>query len=154
MFFDNYQTLCIKKGVSPSAAAKEIGVNPSSMTGWSKGALPRMATARRIADYFGVTTDDLMNSDNIEERYEVAQMLQELNKRNVEQKSSDLMQFRSVFEGGKTSYDSFLEAQQKHVRKDMTEDEQALLDLLRKAPAIKRLKAYAAAIKALTEDDD
>lgn len=150
MFFDNYQTLCIKKGVSPSAAAREIGVNPSSYTGWSKGSLPRMATVRKIADYFGVTTDDLMNSDNIAERYEIAQTLREMNERNPERKKKAIEQILSLYDVSTSSEDQPM----KQVRTETSEEEQALIDMLRKASAVKRLKAYAAAIKALTEDDD
>lgn len=129
MFFDNYQALCIKKGVSPSAAAKEIGVNPSSMTGWSKGALPRMATARKIADYFGVTTDDLMNSENIVEKYEIDQELRKVNERNSEQKEKP-----TVTSGS-----------------ELSPDEIVLIKLYRASSPERRALAFEEALKILKE---
>lgn len=39
-------------------------------------------------------------------------------------------------------------------REKYTADEVALIDMLRKAPAVKRLQAYAAVLKVLNEDDE
>ena len=54
MFYDKYVHLCSKKGLSPSAAAEEMGYQRSVVTRWSKGTAPRDATMHRVADYFGV----------------------------------------------------------------------------------------------------
>lgn len=55
MFYDKYVTACQDKGISPSKAAEEIGLNKASVTNWKKnGYTPRADVLRRIADYFGV----------------------------------------------------------------------------------------------------
>lgn len=59
MFFNNFVDLCNKKRISPSAAAEEMGFKRSVVTRWSQGTQPRQATLQRIADYFGVTVEEL-----------------------------------------------------------------------------------------------
>lgn len=59
MFYDNFVRLCNEKGLSPSAVAVKVGVDKSAATRWSRGAEPRYATLMRLADYFGVTMDEL-----------------------------------------------------------------------------------------------
>ena len=59
MFYNNYVDLCNKRGVSPSAAAEEMGFHRSDVTRWSKGSPPRQATLQRVADYFGVPINGL-----------------------------------------------------------------------------------------------
>ena len=59
MFWDNYYNLCSQKGISPNAAAKEMKISSGAVTEWKKGREPQMATIKKIADYFGVTVDDL-----------------------------------------------------------------------------------------------
>lgn len=55
MFYDKYVAACQDKGISPSKAAEEIGLNKASVTNWKKnGYTPRADVLRRIADYFGV----------------------------------------------------------------------------------------------------
>jgi transcriptional regulator with XRE-family HTH domain len=59
MFYDKFVRLCNERGVSPSSVAVKVGVDKSAVTRWSKGAEPRYPTLMRIADYFGVSMDDL-----------------------------------------------------------------------------------------------
>lgn len=59
MFYYNYVNLCNRKGISPSAAAEEMGFHRSDVTRWSKGVNPRQATIQKVADYFGVSFDEL-----------------------------------------------------------------------------------------------
>ena len=54
MFWNNYCKLCSNKGLSPNAAAKEIGISSGSVTEWKKGRAPHIGTLKKIADYFGV----------------------------------------------------------------------------------------------------
>ncbi len=61
VFYDKYANLCKEKGISPSKAAEEIGINKASVTNWKKrGYTPRAEILHRIADYFGVTVDYLL----------------------------------------------------------------------------------------------
>lgn len=64
MFFDVFQALCNKKGVSCKKAAEDIGLSNSITTKWKKtGATPGGETLNRIATYFGVTTDYLLGKE-------------------------------------------------------------------------------------------
>ena len=66
MFYKNYLMYCQKVGKSKTAVAKQIGVTSKSVTGWQNGSIPRNGTLKKLADYFGVTVDDLL-SDNKKE---------------------------------------------------------------------------------------
>lgn len=59
MFFQNYLRLCNKHGISPSAAALEMGISKPTVTRWKKGGTPNDATLQRIADYFSVPVSSL-----------------------------------------------------------------------------------------------
>lgn len=60
MFWNNFEALCAKKGVSYNAAAADVGVRSSgTVTGWKNGAKPRGPVLKRLADYFGVTVEEL-----------------------------------------------------------------------------------------------
>lgn len=60
MFYTNFVKLCNQKGVSPSAAAEEMGFQRSVVTRWSKGVAPRAATVEKVADYFEVASEELL----------------------------------------------------------------------------------------------
>lgn len=60
MFWDNFVTLCNQKGKSPNGACAELGFSANTATKWKQGSVPRDTTLRKIADYFGVTVDDLL----------------------------------------------------------------------------------------------
>ena len=61
MFFDVFQALCTKKGVSCKKAVDEIGLSNSIATKWKKsGATPKGETLNKIAEYFCVSTDYLL----------------------------------------------------------------------------------------------
>lgn len=61
MFFDRYCELCKQKGISPSRAAIEMGINKGTVSVWkNKGTSPQAAQLQKIADYFNVSTDYLL----------------------------------------------------------------------------------------------
>lgn len=60
MFYKNFLKLCNSLEKSPSAVASEIGIAKTCVTRWEKGSKPRDATLRRIAKYFGVSTEALL----------------------------------------------------------------------------------------------
>ena len=62
MFYENFAFYCTKIGKSESAVAKDVGITSKSVTGWKNGALPRNSTLKKLADYFGVTVDELMGT--------------------------------------------------------------------------------------------
>ena len=59
VFYDNFLNLCNERGVSPSAAVVEMGFQKSVVTRWKKS-IPTDANKRKIAQYFGVTVEELM----------------------------------------------------------------------------------------------
>ena len=63
MFFDVYNALCRKKGLSANAVAKVLSISSGSVTEWKKGRTPQNATLKKIADYFEVTTDFLLGKE-------------------------------------------------------------------------------------------
>ncbi|WP_102050203.1 helix-turn-helix domain-containing protein [Pygmaiobacter massiliensis] len=67
MFFDNYCELCKIKGKSPTGAALEIGLSRSAVSAWRNTTrLPQAAQLQKIADYFGVTIDQLLDGEQKE----------------------------------------------------------------------------------------
>ena len=73
MFYDNFVRLCAKENISPSAAAEEMGFYRSVVTRWGKGGNVRKATLERVANYFGVTVDDLIGDDSAQKEKPTAQ---------------------------------------------------------------------------------
>ena len=64
-FFEQFVALCKSKGVSPNYVAREIGASSGSVTAWKQGTLPRSATLAKLADYFGVSTDQLLGNGKV-----------------------------------------------------------------------------------------
>ena len=64
MFWDNFVLLCDRAGKSPNAVAAEIGFKSTgTVTGWKDGKIPYERNLKKIADYFGVTVDYLLNGE-------------------------------------------------------------------------------------------
>lgn len=60
MFYDRFFELCQRKGVTPTKVARDLGLRQSTVSMWKKqGTTPKYDTVNKLADYFGVTTDDL-----------------------------------------------------------------------------------------------
>lgn len=64
MFKENFIRLCNNKKVSPSAACRAVGIAPATFSCWTENTVPRKATLIRIADYFGVSEEELLSSDS------------------------------------------------------------------------------------------
>lgn len=62
MFYENFDALCTKSGKSKSEVTEAIGLTAKSCTGWKNGAEPRKGTLKKIADYFGITVEELMGT--------------------------------------------------------------------------------------------
>ena len=61
MFYDVFKQLCDAKGISCNKAALEIGLSNATPTKWKKtGAVPSGETLQRIADYFQVSVNFLL----------------------------------------------------------------------------------------------
>ena len=63
MFWSRFIGLCNEAGKSPHAVAPACGVKSSgTVTGWSKGSIPRTPVLHKLADYFHVTADYLLGT--------------------------------------------------------------------------------------------
>ncbi|MEG2096744.1 MAG: helix-turn-helix transcriptional regulator [Pseudoflavonifractor sp.] len=60
MFIDNLKAVCLKKGTSPTALLKSLGMSTSSVTSWKKGVAPSVGTVYRIAEVLGVSPTILL----------------------------------------------------------------------------------------------
>ena len=61
MFYDIYCDLCRTHNLTPSGAAAQIGFNRASITMWKNtGKAPKQDLLLRIADFFGVSVDYLL----------------------------------------------------------------------------------------------
>lgn len=63
MFWTIFSTLCADKNLSPNAVATELKIPSGSITAWRNGATPRTKSLTKIANYFGVTVDYLLNAE-------------------------------------------------------------------------------------------
>ena len=64
MFWDNFVRLCNQAGKYPNTVAAEVGVKSTgTVTGWKNGANPRETVLLKLADYFGVTVEYLLNAE-------------------------------------------------------------------------------------------
>ena len=67
MFFEKFEELCSQKGVTPTHVSTEIGISKGSVSYWKKkykegvDAKPDLNTAQKIAEYFGVSMDVLLD---------------------------------------------------------------------------------------------
>ncbi len=63
MFYDIFSSLCIIHKTTPAAVAKELEITNAAVSKWRQGAIPRDFTLRKIADYFDVTVDYLLEEE-------------------------------------------------------------------------------------------
>lgn len=86
MFWENFLVECAKKQKTPAGVVEELGISNSMPTSWKKGAIPRTKTQKLIADYFGISVEELMGTkkepagqgeldDDMKEFIELAQMM-------------------------------------------------------------------------------
>jgi len=60
MFKKNFIRLCSNVGESPSSVCKKIGISSAAFSQWDDNTIPRKITQQRIADYFGITVEELL----------------------------------------------------------------------------------------------
>ena len=65
-FYDNYIKLCAVHDKSPTAVSKEIGLSNAAASGWKNGKKPSAVTTQTLADYFGVTVEELTGEEQKE----------------------------------------------------------------------------------------
>ena len=60
MFWKNLCMLCNKHNTTPNTVCRELGLSSATATHWRQGAIPRDTTLKKIADYFGITPEELL----------------------------------------------------------------------------------------------
>ena len=63
MFYNRLSELCLQKGVTPNRALVECNISRTAVAKWKKGAVPNGVNIQKLADYFGVTADYLLETN-------------------------------------------------------------------------------------------
>lgn len=63
MLFERVQRLCNERKISIARLEKETGLGNATVRGWKTGN-PSLKTVKAVADYFGMSVDELMRKDN------------------------------------------------------------------------------------------
>ncbi len=63
MFWNNFYNLCTEKRMKPLQVVKEIGIAHGSITKWKNGAMPNTKNLQKIADYFEVSVEHLLEKE-------------------------------------------------------------------------------------------
>lgn len=83
MFYDIFSKLCQERGIKPSKAADECGINKSNVSNWkNNGYIPRGDALKKLATYFNVSVDYLLGKEHIKEKEMPA--LTEKDERDIE----------------------------------------------------------------------
>lgn len=62
MFWYNFVNQCEKIEKSPTVVVEDLGFKRSAVTSWKNGSLPQVKNRKKIADYFGITVEELMST--------------------------------------------------------------------------------------------
>nr|DAM60328.1 MAG TPA: helix-turn-helix domain protein [Bacteriophage sp.] len=64
MFYDNFVALCASVNKTPAYVGRELGIDKSTISCWkARKTKPSDVNAQKIADYFGITVEELMSDD-------------------------------------------------------------------------------------------
>ena len=63
MIYTNISNLCRANGISIAKLERETGLGNATVRGWVTSS-PTVEKLKKIADYFGVTVDELLSDDN------------------------------------------------------------------------------------------
>lgn len=59
MFKTNFERICAEKGYSPTAVCIAVGISKSNYSNWNDKTTPRKTTLIKIAEYLGVSEEEL-----------------------------------------------------------------------------------------------
>ena len=63
MIFTNVSRLCRERGISISRLERDLGIGNATIRNWNVSS-PTVDKLKRVADYFGVTLDELYRKPN------------------------------------------------------------------------------------------
>lgn len=64
MFKKRFIKLCNSRGIAPTVACQAIGLSSAAFSKWSDESVPRATTIKKFADYFGITPEELLGSED------------------------------------------------------------------------------------------
>jgi len=64
VFFAKLKKLCDERGISTYKACTDIGLNRAAVAKWKNGSIPSGSTATKLAAYFGVSVDYLLDNES------------------------------------------------------------------------------------------
>lgn len=100
--YEVFEQLLQKHNVTPYKVAKEAGVTQTALSNWKAGrSTPTTKTLQKIADYFGVTIDYLMNGEI--QGKEIA--INKRDERDIKKDLDSIMEKLTSKESGPASYD-------------------------------------------------
>ena len=62
-FQENLCELCARAGITPTTLVSVLNISRGSVTHWKQGKIPHYQTQQKIADYFGISVDELLGND-------------------------------------------------------------------------------------------
>lgn len=81
-FYENFESLCKERGISPTRAARDNGLKQQSVSSWkTRGSTPKAETVQKLADYFGVSMAELLGDSPIIFTVSIAELQDDLEKR-------------------------------------------------------------------------
>ena len=63
MFKKKFEEICALKGISPTSVCVGVGLSSANYSQWTAESVPRKTTLIKIANYLGVTVEDLLRED-------------------------------------------------------------------------------------------
>jgi transcriptional regulator with XRE-family HTH domain len=63
MFKQKFVDLCIKRNEAPSMVLMKLGLSSAAFSNWTDKTVPRKTTLTKIANYFGITIEELTQED-------------------------------------------------------------------------------------------
>lgn len=67
MVYENVKRLCQERGISFFKLESECGIANGAIAKWAKNNNPAIQTAKKVADYFGITLDELYSPQTLQE---------------------------------------------------------------------------------------
>lgn len=64
-FYETFKFLCDQHNTTPTAVTRELGYSNATASHWKNGMAPRTKAVQALADYFSVTTAQMLGFDSI-----------------------------------------------------------------------------------------
>ena len=78
MFYKQLDAVCKRQGTSVTAVLIALNISKGNIRNWKNGTIPKYETRLKIANHLGISVEDLLTPEEIEEREKQKQMLDNL----------------------------------------------------------------------------